>query len=70
MLIFATALKLKEGAHSLSTNTVELANDGHGKHRASREVGDGAHSGREGEEFYPDRIGGEVVAGGAGGVRS
>ena len=31
----------------LSTNTVELANDGHGEHRASREAGDGAHCGRE-----------------------
>ena len=35
MLIFAATMKLKEGAPSLSTNTVELANDGHGEHRAS-----------------------------------
>ena len=47
VLILATTLKLKEGAPSLSTNTVELANDGHGEHRASREAGDGADCGRE-----------------------
>ena len=47
MLIFATTLELKEGAPSLSTYTVELANDGHGEHRASRDAGDGAHCSRE-----------------------
>ena len=47
VLILATTLKLKEGAPSLSTDTVELANDGHGKHSASREAGDGADCGRE-----------------------
>ena len=47
VLILATALKLKEGAPSLSNNTVELANDGHGEHRTSREAGDGANCGRE-----------------------
>ena len=31
----------------LSTNIVELANEGHGEHRASRETGDGAHAERE-----------------------
>ena len=47
VLILATTLKLKEGATSLSTNTVELANDGLGEHRTSREAGDGADCGRE-----------------------
>ena len=47
VLILATRLKLKEGAPSLSTDTVELANDGHGEHRALREAGDGADCGRE-----------------------
>ena len=55
---------------SLSTNIVELTNAGHGEHRASGEADDGAHCGREGGKLYPDRIGGEVVARGAGGVRS
>ena len=32
---------------SLSTNFVELANEGHGEHQASHEAGDGAHCGRE-----------------------
>ena len=41
----------------LSTNFVELANEGHGEHRASREAGDGAHSGREEGKPYPDRVG-------------
>ena len=47
VVIFATTLKLDQGAPSLSTNTVELANDGHGEHRASREAGGGADCGRE-----------------------
>ena len=50
MHILATTPKLKEGAPSLSTNTVELVNDGHGEHRASREVGDGADC--ESEEIF------------------
>ena len=32
---------------SLGNDIVELANDGHGERRASREAGDGAHYGRE-----------------------
>ena len=47
VLILATTLELKEGLPSLSTNTVELANEAHGEHRASREAGDGADCGRE-----------------------
>ena len=54
---------------SFSTNFVELANEGQDEHRAYREAGNGAHCGREGGKFYPDRIGGEVVTRGAGGVR-
>ena len=54
---------------SLSTNIVELVNEGHGKHRGSRETRDGAHWGREGGKLYPDRIGEEVAARGAGSVR-
>ena len=53
----------------MSTNFVELVNEGHGEHRASREAGDGAHCGREGGKLYPDRTSGEVVARGAGGLR-
>ena len=53
----------------LSTNFVELANEGHGEHRASREAGDGAYCGREGGKLYPDRIGCEMATRGAGGVR-
>ena len=53
----------------LSTNFVELANEGHGKQRASREASDGAHCGREEGKLYPDRIGCEMVARGAGGLR-
>ena len=53
----------------LSTNFVELANEGHGEHRASREAGDGAHCDREGEKLYPDRIGCDMVARWAGGAR-
>ena len=41
---------------SLSTNIVELANEGRDEHRASREAGDGAHCGREGRKLYPDRM--------------
>ena len=47
----------------LSTNFVELANEGHGEHRASREAGDGAYCGREEGKLHPDRIGCEMVAG-------
>ena len=54
---------------SLSTKFVELANEGHGEHRASREAGDGAHFGREGGKLIPDRLGCEMVARRAGGVR-
>ena len=46
VLIFATTMKLKEGAPSVSINTVELANNSHGEHR-SREAGDGARCGGE-----------------------
>ena len=49
----------------LNTNIVELANEGHGKHRVSREACDGAHWGRDGAKLYPDLIGGEVVARGS-----
>ena len=49
-LIFATRLR---EPRSLSKNTVELANEGHGEHRASREAGDGAQYGREGAELNP-----------------
>ena len=52
-----------------STNFAELANEGHGEHRASREAGDGAHCGREGGKLYPDPIDCEMVARGADGVR-
>ena len=38
VLILATTLKLKGGVPSLSTNTVDLANDGHGERRGSREA--------------------------------
>ena len=65
MAISATTLELKEGAPSRSTNTVELANDAHGEHRASPEGGDGADCGKELGKLYPDRIGGEVVVRGA-----
>ena len=57
------------GRRSLNTDFVELANEGHGERRASREAGDGAHCGREGGKLYPDRFGCEMVARGAGGVR-
>ena len=69
VLILATSLKLKKGAPSLSTNTVELANDGHGEHRPSREATEGADCCRGEESFTRNRIGGEVVARGAGSVR-
>ena len=68
MLIFATNLKERE-LLDLSTSIVELASNGHGEHRASREAGDEAHWGREGGKLYPDRMGGEAVARGAGSVR-
>ena len=54
---------------SVSTNIFELANKGHGEHQASREAGDGAHCDREGGKLCPDRIGGEVIAREADGVR-
>ena len=69
-LIFATNLKSMRERHSLITDFVELANEGHGEHRVSREAGDRAHCGREGGKMYPDRIGCEMVARGARGVRS
>ena len=68
MLIFASKLKLTERELLSTTNIVEAGARG-GEHRASREAGDEAHCGREGGKLYPDRIGGEVVARGAGGVR-
>ena len=74
-VIFERCLFLRPGRNSqrelrsLSTNIFELANEVHGEHRASREAGDRAHWGRGGGKFHPDRIGGEVVARGAGGVR-
>jgi len=43
---------------------MERANEGHGEHRASREAGHGAHWGRGAVELDPDRIDGEVIAGG------
>ena len=52
----------------MSTNIVERANDNHNEHRASREAGDATDCGREWGKLYPDRICGEVVARGAGGV--
>ena len=51
----------------LSTNIVELANEGHGE--ASREAGDKVHCGKDGVKLYPDRISGDVVARGVGGIR-
>ena len=45
---------------------MERANEGHGEHRASRKAGHGAHWGREAVELDPDRIDGEVIAGGRG----
>ena len=62
-------LKSMRERRILSTKFGELANEGHGEHRASREAGDGAHCGREGGKLYLDRIGCEMVARGAGGVR-
>ena len=55
---------------SLSTNFVQLANEGHGEHRASREAGDGAHCGRDGRKFYQNPVGGEVVARRAGSIHT
>ena len=70
VLIFASKLNFTEREHrSLSTKIVELANERHGEHRASREARDGAHCGREGGKLHPDRIDFEVVARGAGSVR-
>ena len=48
----------------LNTILLERANEGHGEHRASREAGHGAHWGRGAVELDPDRIDGEVIAGG------
>ena len=68
--IFLRPSSISQREHrSLSTNIVELVGEGHGEHRTSREAGDGAHCGREGGKLIPDRIGGEVVARGAGGAR-
>ena len=58
VLIFANEPELR----SLSTKGVELANEGRGGHRASREGGYETHWNKEGEKLDPDRIGGEVVA--------
>ena len=66
---FSNHADVERGSQSEYANTVELASDGHGKHRASRVAGDGADCGREGGKLYPDRIGGEMVARRAGGVR-
>ena len=65
VFIFATGLKFKERA----TQSEHQHCRGHGEHRASHEAGDRVHCGREGGKLHPDRIGGEVVARGAGGVR-
>ena len=46
-LFLRRGLKLKERGTQSEHNIVEPANDGHGEHRASREVGDRAHCGRE-----------------------
>ena len=48
----------------MNTILLERANEGHGEHRASREAGHGAHWGRGAVELDPDRIDGEVIAGG------
>ena len=69
LLVFASKLRITERAAQSSTNFGELANKGHGKHRASCEAGDGAHCDREAGKLFPDRIGCEIVARGAGGVR-
>ena len=53
----------------MRTNIIELANEGHGEHQASRGAGDGDNCDRERGNLYPDRVGDEVVARGAGGVR-
>ena len=47
-------------------SNLERANESHCEYRASREVGHGAHWGREAVELDPDRIDGEVIAGGRG----
>ena len=70
MLVLATKLNFRKREHrSLSSNIAELANEGHGEHRALREARDGAHWSREGGKLYPDRIGGKLVAGRAGSGR-
>ena len=46
VLIFATGLKITEGGTQSNNKIAELANDGHGEHRASREAVDGADCGR------------------------
>ena len=47
VLIFATTLKLTEGAAQSEHHRYRAANDGYGEHRAPREAGDGAGCGRE-----------------------
>ena len=47
VLIFATGLKITKGGTQSKNKIAELANDGHGEHRASREAEDGADCGRE-----------------------
>ena len=66
VFVLATTLKLQKGARSLSTNTVELANDGHGEQRISRKAGDGVTVAESEIKLYPELIDGEVVARGAG----
>ena len=66
VLIFATKLFFKETALQSKHQHYRAGERGP---RASREEGDGAHRGREGGKLYPDRIGVEVVATGAGSVR-
>ena len=62
-LFFTSRLKFRErDLVRLSTNIVELANEGHGEHRDLREAGDGSHWGREEVKLYLGRIGGAVVA--------
>ena len=67
--IFAPKRSSQRELRSLSTDSVELADEGRGEPRASREAGDRAHCDREAGKLYPDRIGGEVDTRGAGGVR-
>ena len=50
-LFLRTRWGSKRNLRSLNTNIVDLANEGHGEHRASRGAGDGAHWGGEGGNF-------------------